>query len=167
MRILGCVVNAQLKQMIHRNSLLIILECPRMFGLGRQMRCIALEISEDYGGVLLYCKNGFSGGRRRGLIEPAAAIQRRTGIPPGASPNAYRWDHRGGGVLHSREGVWQQTGRREGRERVHCGWKGCYECLRPQARNACNVRRSTHDAGLKVHSNKVKEMETDRLSCRA
>ncbi|KAJ7851518.1 hypothetical protein B0H14DRAFT_2761690, partial [Mycena olivaceomarginata] len=43
MRILGCVVNAQLKQIIHRNSLLIIPECPRMFGLGRQMRCIALD----------------------------------------------------------------------------------------------------------------------------
>jgi hypothetical protein len=40
-------VNAQLKQMIHRNSLLIIPECPRMFGLGRQTRCVALEISED------------------------------------------------------------------------------------------------------------------------
>ncbi|KAJ7794734.1 hypothetical protein B0H14DRAFT_2922407 [Mycena olivaceomarginata] len=116
MRMLGCVVNAQLKQMIHRNSLLIIPECPRMFGLGRQTRCVALgqwlglhanRIGPASGGVLLlYSKNGCSGGGRRGLTEPAAhIIQRRTGcgsevceVSPGASPNVYQCDHRGGGI---------------------------------------------------------------------
>ncbi|KAJ7822347.1 hypothetical protein B0H14DRAFT_2828826 [Mycena olivaceomarginata] len=119
------MVNAQLKQMIHRNSLLIIPECPRMFGLGHQKRCwVGLHtnrIGPANGDVLLYRKNGCSSGRQRGPTEPAAHIRRRTGcgsevcepIPPGASPNAYRCDHRGGGVLRGKG-----FGSRQGDEKV-------------------------------------------------
>ncbi|KAJ7819604.1 hypothetical protein B0H14DRAFT_2836080 [Mycena olivaceomarginata] len=166
MRILGCVMNAHHKQMIHPNSWLIIPESPRMFWLGHQTGCVVLEIIHNLcewlgvhanrigpanGGALLYRKNGCSGGGRRGPTKPTAHIRRQTGTPPGASPNAHRCDHRGGGVLR-----W---------ERTHRGWKGSvspsarcddeYKCLRP----------STYDVRRKVHSGKVKEMETDCLSC--
>ncbi|KAJ7813736.1 hypothetical protein B0H14DRAFT_2852128 [Mycena olivaceomarginata] len=191
MRILGCVVNAHLKQMIHRNSLLIIPECPRMFWLGCQTRCVVLGEwiglhANRFGPVNSGVLNGCSGGGRRGPTEPAAHIRRRT---PGASPNARQCDHRGAGVRRRRGGVWQRTGRREGQERTHRGWKGSvslsarcddeYECLSPQvvlmllsnasqtgSRLLCTIRKR-HDAGRKVHSDKVKEMETDCLSCRA
>ncbi|KAJ7872171.1 hypothetical protein B0H14DRAFT_2722619 [Mycena olivaceomarginata] len=184
--------------MIYRNSLLIIPECSRMFGLGRQTRCwLGLHpnrIGSANGGVLLYRKNGCSGGGRKDLTEPAAHIRRQTGIPPEASPNAHRCDHRGGGVLphhRRREGFWRRKGRREGREPAHRGWKESdglsvrcddeYECLCPQvilmllpnasqtaSRSVMLGLRSTHDAGRKIHSDKswfLPMMTFDTVEC--
>ncbi|KAJ7876330.1 hypothetical protein B0H14DRAFT_2714226 [Mycena olivaceomarginata] len=173
--------------MIYRNSLLIIPECSRMFGLGARRE-------NDLGKWLGLHPNRIGSANGGYLTEPAAHIRRQTGIPPEASPNAHRCDHRGGGVLphhRRREGFWRRKGRREGREPAHRGWKESdglsvrcddeYECLCPQvilmllpnasqtaSRSVMLGLRSTHDAGRKIHSDKswfLPMMTFDTVEC--